>query len=100
MFTPLWHLDQSNFFWQLNRSIRSLNRLIVDLIYITCINQLPFDLQVKSSCNVVYLVNLDIMDKTVPVSIRSHLMEMHVLHNATVVPATVIMLAAVDNCQR
>lgn len=41
-----------HFFWQLNRSIRSLNRLIVDLTYITCINQLPFDLQVKSSCNV------------------------------------------------
>lgn len=48
----------------------------------------------------VYLVNLDMMDKTVPVSVHSHYMDMHVLQNATVVPATVIMWAAVDNLQR
>lgn len=40
------------------------------------------------------------MDMTAAQSVRSHFMDMHVLHNATAVPTTVIMLAAVDNRQR
>lgn len=40
------------------------------------------------------------MATTVAVSVRSHFMELNVLHNATVMPASVIMSAVVDNCQR
>lgn len=43
---------------------------------------------------------MDTMEKTVAESVSTHFMDMYVLHNATVVPTTVIMLAAVDNHQR
>lgn len=40
------------------------------------------------------------MEKTVAESVSSHFMDMYVLHNATVVPTTVIMSEVVDNGQR
>lgn len=40
------------------------------------------------------------MEKTVAESVSSHFMDMYVLHNVTVMPTPVIMLAAVDNPQR
>lgn len=40
------------------------------------------------------------MDKTVAFSVRSHFMDLNVLHDATVVPTTVITSAVVDNGQR
>lgn len=48
----------------------------------------------------VYPVNLDIIDKTVAQSVRSHITEICVLHSVTVLPTTVILSAAVNICQR
>lgn len=40
------------------------------------------------------------MDATLTQSVFSHFMDIHVLHDVTVVPTTVIMPVAVNNRQR